>query len=231
MGWLDRYDWGRKLSKATRLWFFKHDTLRSAKLRGDAKTVNKIYDIFAPLYDFFFPHVESYGQTVDHIVDNLLVPGEQILDLGAGTGILTVRMAPKAGHVVACDMNRPMLERARKKLEKRGLMRKVTISQGNALALPFADASFSAVVSGFMEVYLTVDEKIVMMREIHRVLKPGGRVIFMTGNGEVSGRYIKRHQWEEIFRTTSYSGVEFTDLYDVFRVILARRQERPLLTA
>ena len=82
-----------------------------------------------------------------------------------------------------------------------------------------------------MEVYLEIDQKITMLREIHRVLAPGGRVVFMTGNGEVSGRYIKRHQWEEIFRTTSYSGLTVTDLHDVFRVISARRAERPLLPA
>src|SRR5579872_1960388 len=115
MGWLDKFDWGRKLARETRLFFFKHDTLRSAKLRGDAKTINRIYDMFAPLYDFFFPRVESYGQTVDHIVDTLVEPGDRILDLGAGTGILTVRMAPKAARVVACDLNRTMLERAQKK--------------------------------------------------------------------------------------------------------------------
>lgn len=231
MRWLDKFGWGRKLSKATRLWFFKHDTLRSSNLRGNTTTVAKIYDYVAPIYDFFFPHVDSYQDTVDHIVDNLLVAGDRILDLGAGTGILTVKMAPKAEHVVACDLNRKMLERAQKKCAKRGLAKKVSYNLGNACQLPFADGSFSVVVSGFMEVYLTVEEKAAMLREIHRVLKPGGRVVFMTGNGEVSGRYIKRGQWEEIFRDTSYNDLTFTDLYDVFRVIHARRAERPLLPA
>jgi ubiquinone/menaquinone biosynthesis C-methylase UbiE len=231
MGWLDKYDWGRKLSRATRLFFFKHDALRSAKLRGDAKTVDRLYDIFAPVYDFVFPRVESYGQTVDHIVDNLVEPGDRILDLGAGTGILTVRMAPKAAGVVAMDLNRAMLERARKKSVKKAVASKVTYNQGNACQLPFKDGSFTLVTSAFMEVYLEIEQKTAMLREIHRVLAPGGRVIFMTGNGEVSGRYIKRWQWEEIFRNTSYTGVEFTDLYDVFRVIWARRAERPLLPA
>lgn len=231
MGWLDKYGWGRKLSKATRLFFFKHDALRSGKFTGDAATVNRLYDYFAPVYDFLFPHVESYADTVNHIVNNLVEPGDRILDLGAGTGILTVQMAPKADTVVAMDLNRAMLERARKKSIKKGVASKVTYNQGNACQLPFADGSFTLVTSAFMEVYLTVEEKTAMLREIHRVLVPGGRVIFMTGNGEVSGRYIKRWQWERIFSDASYTGLEFTDLYDVFRVIRAKRAERPLLPA
>ena len=231
MGWLDKYGWGRKLSRATRLFFFKHDALRSAKLAGDAKTVDRLYDYFAPVYDFLFPHVESYGDTAQHIVNNLIESGDRVLDLGAGTGILTVMMAPKAASVVACDLNRAMIERARKKSIKRGVAAKISYNQGNATELPFRDGSFTVVTSAFMEVYLTVEEKTEMLREIHRVLAPGGRVIFMTGNGEVSGRYIKRWQWEQIFGNTSYGNVEFTDLYDVFRVISAKRAERPLLPA
>ena len=231
MGWLDKYAWGRKLSRNTRLFFFKHDALRSAKLAGDMATVNRLYDYFAPVYDFFFPHVESYSQTANHVVTNLVEPGDRVLDLGAGTGLLTVMMAPKVGSIVAMDLNRAMLERARKKCVKRGVGSKVTYNQGNACQLPFKDASFTIVTSAFMEVYLTVEEKTAMLSEIHRVLAPGGRVIFMTGNGEVSGRYIKRWQWDEIFQKTSYGQVEYTDLYDVFRVIAARRVERPLLPA
>lgn len=230
MRWLDKFAWGRKLAKNTRLFFFKHDTLRSSNLRGDAGTVNRIYDYVAPLYDFFFPHVDSYQDTVDHIVDNLISSGDAVLDLGAGTGILTVKIAPKAARVVACDLNRAMLERARKKCQKHQVPG-VTFNIGNACQLPFADGSFTVVVSGFMEVYLTIPEKTKMLAEIHRVLAPGGRVVFMTGNGEVSGRYIKQPQWEAIFRDTSYGDVSFTDLYDVFRVIHAVRRERPLLPA
>lgn len=231
MSWLDKFGWGRKLAKATRLFFFKHDTLNSAKLRGDPKTVARIYDFVAPIYDFFFPHVETYSQTVDYIVTNLIQEDDLILDLGAGTGIQTVPFAGKARFVVAADLNSKMLGRAKKKAAKAGVTHKIAYSLGNACQLPYADASFTVVASGFMEVYLTIPEKIQMMREIHRVLKPGGRVVFFSGNGEVSGRYIKRAQWESILSDTSFGDVDITDHHDVFRVIHARKRERPLLPA
>jgi ubiquinone/menaquinone biosynthesis C-methylase UbiE len=231
MSWLDKFDWGRKLSKATRLFFFKHDTLRSGKLRGDHKTVARIYDFVAPIYDFFFPHVETYAQTVDYIVQNLVHEDDRILDLGAGTGIQTVPMAAKAKFVVAGDLNAKMLGKARKKAIKAGVAHKTAYNLGNACQLPYADGAFTLVASGFMEVYLTIPEKIQMLREIHRVLAPGGRVVFFSGNGEVSGRYIKRAQWESILSDTSFGDIEITDHYDVFRVIHARKRERPLLPA
>lgn len=231
MGWLDKFGWGRKLARNTRLFFFKHDMLGSTKLRGNTAAIQKIYDFVAPVYDFFFPHFDSYQGTADHIVNNLVEPGDRILDLGAGTGFLTVKMAPKAGSVVAMDLNRDMLNRARKNAARFRVADKVAYNIGNAIHLPFADGSFSLVTSAFMEVYLTVPEKVAMLREIHRVLKPGGRLIFMTGNGELSGRYIKRVQWESILSDTSFADAEFTDLYDVLRVIHARKRERPLLPA
>jgi ubiquinone/menaquinone biosynthesis C-methylase UbiE len=231
MSWLDKFGWGRKLAKATRLFFFKHDTLNSAKLRGDPKTVARIYDFVAPIYDFFFPHVETYSQTVEYIVTNLVTEDDRVLELGAGTGIQTVPMAAKARFVVAADLNSKMLEKGRKKARKHGVSHKISYNLGNACQLPYADQSFSLVFSGFMEVYLTIPEKIQMMREIHRVLAPGGRVVFFSGNGEVSGRYIKRAQWESIFSDTSFGDVDITEHHDVFRVIHARKRERPLLPA
>jgi ubiquinone/menaquinone biosynthesis C-methylase UbiE len=220
---LDRFTWGRKLAQASRLFFFKHDMLRSASFCGDTKTIMRLYDYFAPVYDLFFPKIKSYTATVNHIVTSLIQPGDQILDIGAGTGILTVRMAPKASSVVAMDLHAAMLQRARKKARKLEVHDKVTLAQGNATVLPFRDGSFTVVTSGFMEVYLTIPEKETLMQEIRRVLVPGGRVIFMTGNGEVSGRYIKGHQWMEILEKTKFSDAKFTDLYDVFRIIFARK--------
>jgi len=220
---LDRFTWGRKLTQASRLFFFKHDMLRSASFRGDTKTIMRLYDFFAPVYDLFFPRIQTYTATVNHIVTSLVQPGDQVLDLGAGTGILTVRMAPKASSVVAMDLHEAMLQRARKKAKRLGVEDKITLAQGNAMHLPFRDGSFSLVTSGFMEVYLTIPEKVTLMNEIRRVLVPGGRAIFMTGNGEVSGRYIKGAQWMDILNKTRFSDVKFTDLYDVFRIIFARK--------
>jgi len=221
---LDRFSWGRKLAQASRLFFFRNDLLRSKSFQGtDTKTLMRLYDYFAPVYDLLFPKIQSYTATANHIVTSLVQPGDQILDLGAGTGILAVKMAPKAEHVVAFDLHEAMLKRAGKKASKLGLSDKIAMTQGNALALPFRDETFSLVTSGFMEVYLTIPEKVAMMREIHRVLVPGGRVIFMTGNGEVSGRYIKKAHWLEIMEETAFSDAKFTDLYDVFRVIFARK--------
>ncbi|MBI4860838.1 MAG: class I SAM-dependent methyltransferase [Candidatus Riflebacteria bacterium] len=223
---LDRFSWGRKLAQVSRLFFFKHDVLRSGTLRGDPKTIMRLYDFFAPVYDLLFPRIQTYTATANHIVTTLVQPGDQILDLGAGTGLLTVKMAVKASHVVAMDLHQAMLRRARDKALELGLDGRVNYSQGNATVLPFRDAVFNLVTSSFMEVYLTVPEKTQMLEEIHRVLAPGGRLIFMTGNGEVSNRYIKRHQWTRILERSLFTDIEFTDHYDVFRVIFARKAGR-----
>jgi ubiquinone/menaquinone biosynthesis C-methylase UbiE len=226
---LDRFAWGRKLTQASRLFFFKHDVLHSADLAGNQRSIMRLYQLFAPIYDFFFPHFGSYQATANHIVTTLVQPGEHILDLGAGTGFLTLKMAPKAATLVAMDLNPDMLVRARRKAAKNGLLERIGFNQGCATRLPFRDGSFSLVTSSFMEVYLPLPDKLTMLHEIHRVLAPGGRLIFMTGNGEVSRRYIKQQQWEGILAAASFGDLEFTELYDVFRVIFARKVVRPAL--
>ena len=223
---LDRFEWGRKLARASRLFFFKNDVLRSSHLRGDNKTISRLYDFFAPVYDFLFPRFRSFQDTANHVVTTLVQPGDQVLDLGAGTGFLTMKIAPKVQSVVAMDLNGDMLKRARKKAQKSPFGTNIMINQGSATQLPFKDESFTLVTSSFMEVYLSVPDKVLMLNEIHRVLAPGGRLIFLTGNGEISGRYIKRTQWEEILSQTQFADLEFTELYDVFRVIFGRKAFR-----
>lgn len=220
---LDRFDWGRKLARATRLFFFKHDVLRSAQLAGKPETIMRLYDFFAPVYDYLFPRFQTYQATGDHVLEHRVLPDDVVLDLGAGTGFLSLKLAGKARRVVAMDLHHKSLVKAREKARERGVTGSLVYNQGTATELPFTQGAFNLVTSGFMEVYLTIPEKRAMLDEIRRVLAPGGRVVFMTGNGDISGRYIPRSTWDEILSDAGFADVEVTTLFDVYRVICARK--------
>ena len=102
-----------------------------------------------------------------------LRPGH-ILETAAGTGIVTgalLREAPRA-EIVATDLNQAMLDIASARL----MSWRVAFRQADALALPFADASFDAVVCQFGVMFFP--DRIAAYREARRVLKPGGRFLF-----------------------------------------------------
>lgn len=104
-----------------------------------------------------------------------LKPGMDLLDCGCGEGTITVDLAEfvAPGQVVGVDLAPGAIERARKLATDRGVGN-VRFEVGSVYDLPFSDASFDAVFSHALFEHLTDKPK--ALREIWRVLKPGGLV-------------------------------------------------------
>jgi arsenite methyltransferase len=103
-------------------------------------------------------------------------PGETVLDLGSGAGFdcfLAARQVGPAGHVIGVDMTDAMLEKARANAAKSGFDN-VEFRKGDIESLPVADSSVDVTISNC--VLNLVPDKDRAFREIHRVLKPGGRL-------------------------------------------------------
>ena len=110
---------------------------------------------------------------------------ERVLDVGCGRGVLTIAAARRVDHgsVTGVDVwlpgalsgNRPSSVLNNASIE--GVGGRVTVSAGDARALPFADGSFDVCVSNFVVHELrTRPERQQMIRELSRVVKPGGHV-------------------------------------------------------
>jgi SAM-dependent methyltransferase len=128
-------------------------------------------------------------------------PGEEILDLGCGDGQLSVRLAAGGAKVRGVDASAGMVESARS--------RGVAAEQGSAEALPFGEARFDAVFSN--AVLHWVRDQDAMMREVHRVLRPGGRFVAeMGGYGNVAAilvgltAVLARHGYENLEDGVNY---------------------------
>jgi len=106
--------------------------------------------------------------------------GDRVLDLAGGTGDIAALMHERvgdAGEVVVGDINAAMLGVGRDRLTDRGLVRGLRYVQLNAEALPFPGASFDLVTIAFG--LRNVTDKPAALREMRRVLKPGGRALVL----------------------------------------------------
>jgi demethylmenaquinone methyltransferase / 2-methoxy-6-polyprenyl-1,4-benzoquinol methylase len=132
--------------------------------------VRRMFDRIAPVYDAM-NRLMTAGLdrrwrriTVEHVVR----PGDRVLDACCGTGDLALAAARRGGAVTGLDFSERMLERARAKDPS------IEWVRGDVLALPFAEASFDAVTVGFG--VRNVDDLEACVRELRRVLRPGGRL-------------------------------------------------------
>jgi ubiquinone/menaquinone biosynthesis C-methylase UbiE len=132
------------------------------------------HDRLLPLYD---PLQRLLGISRLHrpLVEQAGIrPGQRVLEIGCGTGnlaLLVGQLNPGA-EVVGLDPDPRALARARRKAERRSLP--VRFDHGFAQELPYADASFDRVLSALMFHHLGPDEKERALREVRRVLEPGG---------------------------------------------------------
>lgn len=102
--------------------------------------------------------------------------GGQALDVGAGTGDLSIALARHgARRVVGTDFCEDMLPVADAKAQRAGYGGRVSFVVGDALHLPFPDASFDCVVNGFL--LRNVADLPAALHEMTRVLRPGGRLV------------------------------------------------------
>ncbi len=108
-----------------------------------------------------------------------LEPRQTVLDVGCGTGTMAVqikRMNP-ALEIIGVDPDPRALARARNKAARSGA--DVRFDQGYADALPYPNGRFDRVFSSMMFHHLSHDDQPRMLREVRRVLKPGGRLEFL----------------------------------------------------
>ncbi|MBI5344864.1 MAG: class I SAM-dependent methyltransferase [Deltaproteobacteria bacterium] len=99
--------------------------------------------------------------------------GDKALDAGCGTGIYTTLLAQRGALATGTDNSEAMLSAARAKALREGL--KIKFITADAAGLPFPDGHFDIVISVGMLCFIKEGDK--ALTEMHRVLKPGGRLV------------------------------------------------------
>lgn len=141
--------------------------------RLPAADVRSMFDGVAPVYDAMnrLTTAGLDGRWRKLAARAVVRPGARVLDACCGTGDLALAAHAEGGDVVGLDFAERMLVRARRKSAQ------VEWVRGDVLALPFTEGTFDATTIGFG--LRNVEDRPKALRELRRVLKPGGRVAIL----------------------------------------------------
>jgi demethylmenaquinone methyltransferase/2-methoxy-6-polyprenyl-1,4-benzoquinol methylase len=141
-------------------------------------------DLFAPLgptYDRY-ARLLSFGQDPrwrSFLVSRIPPEAGHVLDVASGTGAVAIQLVRAEGGrtVVGIDQSPEMLAAGRERVERAGLSGRIELREGRAGALPFADGEFDALTFTYLLRY--VDDVPATLRELARVVRPGGTVAML----------------------------------------------------
>ena len=141
-----------------------------------SETVKEAYRRYARYYDLIFGFVFHPGRqtAIQHLHCR---SGDRVLEAGVGTG-LSLGLYPKDVRVVGIDLSSEMLDRAKNRVAKEQLTNVEALLQMDAQHMAFEDNSFDRVAA--MYVASVVPDPGQLMKEIRRVCKPGGPIIFLS---------------------------------------------------
>jgi ubiquinone/menaquinone biosynthesis C-methylase UbiE len=139
------------------------------------QVVRRGYDTIADAYLAARPTDGVDLVALEELVDRLL-SGSTVLDGGCGAGVPVMRRLVESGHhTIGLDFSRRQLELARR------LVPSADLVDGDLGALPFRAEQFDAVVSFYAVIHVPRREHPAILREFHRVLRPGGLALVCLG--------------------------------------------------
>ena len=162
--------------------------------RATTKT-QSFYDRIADVHNLALK-VNGYRKSVANYLRSLdlnIEADSWVLDAGSGTGIVTLGFHDAGFEkckTIAFDLSSNSLKIAREQFEKEKRIDagNITSIQGNVLELPFADSSFDLVLTCGVLEYVSLDDG---LRELSRVLKPGGKLVFIPVKPSLVGTVLE----------------------------------------
>jgi ubiquinone/menaquinone biosynthesis C-methylase UbiE len=177
---------------------FENNPENISRVNRSKEEAEKAYTKMSRTYDHFAGTFEA--KYADIALKYLNIKkGEYVLEIGFGTGFSLKQMAEsvgETGRVFGIDISKGMLAVTRKRLEKSGLLTKVELHCDDAVKIHYDSNKFDAVFMSFTLELFDTPEILIVLEEIKRVLKPGGRLgIVSMSKGKKTSGIVKLYEW------------------------------------
>jgi ubiquinone/menaquinone biosynthesis C-methylase UbiE len=157
-------------------------------VHANLQRYQRLYDRMAPFYAGAMRLLPAWRRYTEAVLPFLwaLPAGSAILEIGPGPGVQLAQLAQRFPLAVGLDLSTGMLRQAQQRLDQTG--QPALLVQGDAARLPFAPASFDAVVLTFA--FSAFPHGLAAMQEMARVLRPGGLVVLVDAGLPSDGNPI-----------------------------------------
>ncbi|MCK9614694.1 MAG: class I SAM-dependent methyltransferase [Candidatus Omnitrophica bacterium] len=192
-------------------------------MKVNSKTTKSWFNCWSNKYDQTLGKISFHRDLLDLIASNSKVKdGDKILDVGCGTGLLSLRLLQKSDcAIIGVDYSKEMLDIFKDKIKKLKLHNKVSVGLIDANSLNFKKNTFDIVVSSVALHHLR--DKLQVVRTIFRILKPGGIFIIGEIDMDSTGKHTDPQRLKRIVKALEQewipalqdAGVKaFSQMYD-----------------
>jgi len=209
----------RPVIKALRLAYIQGTTV--VKLLPSDRAIQLYYKYRRKSYDLQWAMDPGYKKGLKQLVSLTVEETDCVLDVGCGTGSATVLAAQKAREVVGIDLSPDMIDLAEEKVAKKCLSNTRLLATSVENYTP--ETSFDKVISSFMIPHVKPALRPSIYSCMYRFLKPGGTLGLFASKGEVCDVYETRSEIEDNLHRAGFEDIELHDVYDIYRIALARR--------
>jgi demethylmenaquinone methyltransferase/2-methoxy-6-polyprenyl-1,4-benzoquinol methylase len=167
--------------------------------KSPTERIRKAYDLWSYCYNKFSPSWEHAPRRLG-LELAAIQPYDRVLEVAVGTGrtlLEILKQVDKTNVVHGVDLSPKMLEKARRAVNVAGYTN-IDLREADARRLPFADDEFDVLYNSYMLDLMPLNDLPVVLKEFHRVLKPGGRLVLVDMSKSDESKLIF---WESFYKS------------------------------